>query len=32
MRGDLVNMNITALNKRSNGLIVMSFEISHYAY
>ncbi len=32
MRGDVVNLNIKAFNKRCSGLIVKCLEIPHYAY
>jgi hypothetical protein len=32
MRGDLVNLNITAFNKHSSGLIVKCLVFPHYAY
>ena len=32
MRGDLVNLNINAFNKKRSGLIVKCLEIPRYAY
>ena len=32
MRGDLVNLNVLAINEQSSGLIMKCLEISHYAY
>lgn len=32
MRGNVVNLNCKAFNKRRIGLIVRCFEIPHYAY
>ncbi len=32
MRGDLLNLNIKAINKQSSGLIVKHLEIPHNAY
>jgi hypothetical protein len=32
MRGNLVNLNIKAINKQRSGLIVLCFKIPHYAY